>query len=315
MKYEIQFKYIEGLPKKSYRNGKPEGIVMHETDNEKSTIWNEIAFMSRNFLNAFVNAFADKDNIVEIADPRYICYGAGAVANRFLMGIELCHHKTKADFEASFDRWCFYAAAKLVQFDLPVIDAEKTGKGTLWSHAAVSKHLGGTTHDDPHDYLARFGYNWSMVVDRVTKYWNELKGVKTENSLPTGKVYAYEVYQSKSVGFSTSTYLSGFNDYYAAVDFCRRWDSAFVKEHNTGKTVFGPTPAIKPAIDVSKYPTLRKGSTGQYVKTLQKALGGLVVDGSYGSLTDTAVRAFQKKNGLTEDGIVGPKTWDKVING
>lgn len=308
MKYEIQYKYIEGLPKKSYRNGKPEGIVMHETANDKSTIWGEISYMSRNFKNAFVNAFADKDNIVEIADPRWICYGAGAVANRFLMGIELCHHKTKSEFEASFDRWCYYAAAKLVQFDLPVIDAEKTGKGTLWSHAAVAKHLGGTTHTDPHDYLARFGYNWSMVVDRVTMHWNELKGVSSV-LVPDNKIFAYEVYQ-------LNNYLQGFNDYYEAVAYCKRWDRAYVKDHNSGKTVFGPTPAlVKSKEDVSKYPILRKDVRGEYVKTLQKALGGLNIDGDFGVKTDSAVRAFQKKAGLTVDGIVGPKTWNRLING
>lgn len=54
--------------------------------------------------------------------------------------------------------------------------------------------------------------------------------------------------------------------------------------------------------------TIRKGSRGEDVKTLQKALN-LYVDGIFGVLTDEAVREFQKANRLVVDGIVGTKTW------
>ncbi|MFD5792333.1 peptidoglycan-binding protein [Streptomyces diastatochromogenes] len=56
---------------------------------------------------------------------------------------------------------------------------------------------------------------------------------------------------------------------------------------------------------------LRKGSTGDAVKTLQQNLNtvmgsGLDVDGDFGPATDTAVRAFQAKYGLAVDGEYGP---------
>lgn len=58
---------------------------------------------------------------------------------------------------------------------------------------------------------------------------------------------------------------------------------------------------------------LKKGCTGSDVKSLQKKLkklgyysGG--IDGSFGPVTDSAVRKFQKANGLKADGIVGLKT-------
>lgn len=59
---------------------------------------------------------------------------------------------------------------------------------------------------------------------------------------------------------------------------------------------------------------LEKGSTGYQVKTIQKLLG-LVVDGNFGTRTQTAVKAFQKNNGLTADGIVGKATWNKLLTG
>lgn len=69
-------------------------------------------------------------------------------------------------------------------------------------------------------------------------------------------------------------------------------------------------------------PTLKRGDKGEYVKKLQTALinlgyncGNAGADGSFGSGTYDAVVLFQKKNGLTSDGIAGGKTWDKLISG
>lgn len=59
--------------------------------------------------------------------------------------------------------------------------------------------------------------------------------------------------------------------------------------------------------------TIRRGDKGQQIKVLQKLLGGLDIDGEFGPLTETAVRAYQKKKGLDVDGIVGPKTWAALL--
>ena len=58
---------------------------------------------------------------------------------------------------------------------------------------------------------------------------------------------------------------------------------------------------------------LKKGSRGDEVVTLQKKLKQWgyydgAVDGIYGSGTEKAVQYFQRKNGLTADGVVGAKT-------
>jgi peptidoglycan hydrolase-like protein with peptidoglycan-binding domain len=58
--------------------------------------------------------------------------------------------------------------------------------------------------------------------------------------------------------------------------------------------------------------TLKKGSDGAEVRTLQSQLNqlgyGLDVDGDFGPATDRAVRHLQKAFGYTIDGIVGPGT-------
>lgn len=52
---------------------------------------------------------------------------------------------------------------------------------------------------------------------------------------------------------------------------------------------------------------LKKGDKGENVKILQKALG-IESDGDFGPKTETAVKEFQKKNGLYADGLVGNAT-------
>ena len=56
---------------------------------------------------------------------------------------------------------------------------------------------------------------------------------------------------------------------------------------------------------------LKKGSRGDEVKALQRALY-LLPDGIFGTITEEAVMAHQKKYGLNPDGIVGPLTWDTI---
>ena len=54
------------------------------------------------------------------------------------------------------------------------------------------------------------------------------------------------------------------------------------------------------------------GSRGEVVKQIQKALD-LYPDGIFGVLTQERVKLFQRDNGLTADGIVGPATLAKLL--
>lgn len=58
--------------------------------------------------------------------------------------------------------------------------------------------------------------------------------------------------------------------------------------------------------------TIKKGSRGDAVKTLQNCLG-LKADGIFGKCTEDAVKSFQEANKLVPDGIVGTKTWEKLL--
>ncbi|MCL2797756.1 MAG: peptidoglycan-binding protein [Firmicutes bacterium] len=85
-----------------------------------------------------------------------------------------------------------------------------------------------------------------------------------------------------------------------------------------------PPPPPPPPGPNPPYPgiPLRQGSRGEDVRTLQAMLNKarvkypsiplLAVDGAFGPMTDSAVRAFQRAAGLTVDGIVGPITWNAL---
>lgn len=63
-------------------------------------------------------------------------------------------------------------------------------------------------------------------------------------------------------------------------------------------------------------PTLRFGSSGTSVRILQRLLVAngyaIRVDGAFGPLTETAVRAFQNQRRVGVDGVVGPVTWQQL---
>lgn len=66
---------------------------------------------------------------------------------------------------------------------------------------------------------------------------------------------------------------------------------------------------------------LKNGSAGEQVETLQRLLSTYgyklgsknPFDGKFGKMTEDAVKAFQKDNGLFVDGVVGKKTWAKLL--
>ena len=80
----------------------------------------------------------------------------------------------------------------------------------------------------------------------------------------------------------------------------------------------GATTATAAATAAATQPVLRLGSHGSAVKALQQRLIALhyfdvaAADGVFGQNTYHAVVAFQKVQGLTRDGVVGPATWAKL---
>lgn len=81
---------------------------------------------------------------------------------------------------------------------------------------------------------------------------------------------------------------------------------------------YGDTPAEPVPEDPGEdgYPTLRKGSKGEFVTLAQTMLinkgydlSPYGADGDFGKVTENAVKQFQTDWGLKADGVIGQKTW------
>ena len=75
--------------------------------------------------------------------------------------------------------------------------------------------------------------------------------------------------------------------------------------------------ALVMCLSTAQAASLKRGSSGDKVTQLQQKLKNWgyysgSVDGIFGSATEAAVKKFQKKNGLTADGIVGKTTAEKL---
>ncbi len=95
---------------------------------------------------------------------------------------------------------------------------------------------------------------------------------------------------------------------------------------NTLVEAYEDTLAVQPPVQnlLGTYPgtPIRPGAQNENVRRIQSALNTinqsngtlttLTVDGIFGSQTEAAVRAFQRQNGLTVDGIVGAATWNRL---
>jgi peptidoglycan hydrolase-like protein with peptidoglycan-binding domain len=72
-----------------------------------------------------------------------------------------------------------------------------------------------------------------------------------------------------------------------------------------------------PAVQISPFPLVRRGSRIFPVRPLQQLLcargHSVHVDGIFGPQTETAVEDFQQDAGLGVDGVVGPHTWSRLI--
>lgn len=169
--YSVKIEHVPDLPKAPYLKGvgKYEGVVIHYTDNPGDNARIEANFMKTNWKSAFVHEFIDADEIIQVADPDYKAWGAGAQANDRYIHLELCHEYTREDFEASYKKLIRRAAEYLYINQLGVTPAKPDRTGTLWGHYHVTLYWGGTNHVDPIQYLANWGISWDDLVEDVAR--------------------------------------------------------------------------------------------------------------------------------------------------
>ncbi|WP_251545293.1 N-acetylmuramoyl-L-alanine amidase [Limosilactobacillus caecicola] len=159
-------------------NGKPNMIVVHETANPNDSIWGEINYEKSTYNNAFVHAFVDGNNIIEISSTDRECWGAGPQANHRAVQFEQVEVHTASEFVRELVNAAYYTAYNLKKYGLePTLGPS----GSVWSHHMVSQNLGGTNHTDPDGYWSTnasifFGTHYTMsdFIELVKYEYNQL---------------------------------------------------------------------------------------------------------------------------------------------
>ena len=156
----------------------------------------------------------------------------------------------------------------------------------------------------------------SLTGAGATSQWNTA-GNWTEKGLirdmPAGAVCC--VFKQKNGKMEhTGLHIGSGNIIHCSVEVKRG------KTTDSGWTHYAIPKGMEGAVPVPETrPTLRRGSRGEWVTWLQTKLvqlnysiGSAGIDGDFGRGTEAGVKEFQRDNGLTADGIVGPKTYDAL---
>ena len=111
---------------------------------------------------------------------------------------------------------------------------------------------------------------------------------------------------------------NGFWTYHTITDYFGDITETAVKNFQTAKKItvdgiVGDTTYTYLLKGVKNDIMLKQGDRGSEVKEVQQMLG-ITADGIFGSGTEYSVMQFQARNELTADGIVGPKTYEKLVN-
>ncbi|CAM3936523.1 N-acetylmuramoyl-L-alanine amidase [Bacillus paramycoides] len=191
---------IDGLPKTPYRLGVGayEGVVAHSTATPEAPAINIQKYESRTWRSAFVHYAVDWDETIQIADTKYIAYGAGLGANKRFVHVELCETRDYEKFKRSYDKYVKLLAKILRDRGLSV------EKG-LWTHYDVTKYLGGTDHEDPLDYLRSHGVSEAQFRADVQRAYNNSN---VEVSVPEKPSKPAEVPTAVTDGIA---YIEGYN--------------------------------------------------------------------------------------------------------
>jgi hypothetical protein len=163
---------------------------------------------------------------------------------------------------------------------------------------------------DVDDDLNKAGWTMERCLQIIITRHRNGKDDRLQNVIYNRRIW------SRSWGWSARAY-TGASAHTEHAHFSARYTTA--QEGDTkawGLLAAASVPAPKPAPSGSITPkpgsrTLKKGMSGGDVAWVQRWLG-LADDGKFGDSTVKAVKAYQKMQGITADGIVGKGTWAKL---
>jgi N-acetylmuramoyl-L-alanine amidase len=159
------------------RSGKklaPQGIVLHETATPGATAESESKYFDRTIRKSSVHYFIGWDAIIQKIPIFEVAWHAGPTANYKYIGIELCHAKTKEQFQEVWNRGVWLFAWLFVNY----LKIDKVTKQNLPSHHDCTIWWHETTHVDPDGYFKEFGKTVDDFRKDVQKEIDKMKGGK-----------------------------------------------------------------------------------------------------------------------------------------
>ena len=97
------------------------------------------------------------------------------------------------------------------------------------------------------------------------------------------------------------------------------WVARLQEELNSQFGVYLVVDGISGPKTLAACPQVKKGAKGNVTRLIQERLVSvgfsLTIDGDFGTNTKEKVKKFQANRGLTQDGVVGPKTWEYLLSG
>jgi putative chitinase len=153
--------------------------------------------------------------------------------------------------------------------------------------------------------FSQFGASINMTADQAADYVRTKKGA-FESACWFWRTKKLESFADRDDIDGMSRAVNGGDN--GLVDRRNRYSRA--KAIIGGKVSSFPTPVNNQITDSvttprpsSGYATIRRGSTGEVVRRIQRALG-LTPDGSFGVQTEIATRSWQRTNKYTSNGIL-----------
>ena len=139
-------------------------IIAHSTANPNTSAKNNAIYEKRTYNSAYVHFIVDDTSIYQVGEPGYVAWGCGPVGNYLApVQIELCEFTDKNKALRAYKRY-----VSLIRWAIKKFGCEKSldssnRKSGVKTHNWVSKHLGGTDHSDPIQYLKSIGISMSQI--------------------------------------------------------------------------------------------------------------------------------------------------------
>ena len=166
--YRVSRQYELTSSQGSNQRATPKYIILHDVGS-RATGQQAASFMQRtaNSNQAYTNFIVGNGGTVYLMkEPGTVSWGAGTTVNQNApVQIELGQTSNAATFRRDYQAYVALARDMAGKYNIPLtLDQGGAGAKGIKSHRWVSQHIWGD-HQDPYEYLARFGVTKQELVD------------------------------------------------------------------------------------------------------------------------------------------------------